>query len=40
MKIGIIGTGNVGTSLGVACASVGHEIMFGSRDPQKAQELS
>ncbi|MFW9874173.1 MAG: NADPH-dependent F420 reductase [Candidatus Thorarchaeota archaeon] len=39
MKIGIIGTGNVGTSLGEAWAAKGHEIMFGSRDPHRAQQL-
>jgi NADPH-dependent F420 reductase len=40
MKVGIIGTGNVGTSLGEAWASERHEIMFGSRDPQRAQQLA
>ncbi|MFW9874089.1 MAG: NADPH-dependent F420 reductase [Candidatus Thorarchaeota archaeon] len=40
MKIGIIGTGNVSTSLGEAWVTKGHEIMFGSRDPQRAQQLA
>lgn len=32
MKIGIIGTGNVGTALGKVWAKKGHEIKFGTRD--------
>ncbi len=36
MKIGILGTGNVGRSLAEAWAKKGHEIVFGSRDPEKA----
>ncbi len=32
MKVGIIGTGNVGTSLGKIWAENGHDIFFGSRD--------
>jgi 8-hydroxy-5-deazaflavin:NADPH oxidoreductase len=41
MKIGIIGTGHVGGALGGRWARSGHEIIFGSRDPQgeKAQNL-
>jgi NADPH-dependent F420 reductase len=35
MKIGILGTGNVGRALGRPWAAK-HEIMFGSRDPKKA----
>jgi NADPH-dependent F420 reductase len=34
MKIGILGTGNVGTTLGKAWAKQGHEVIFGVRDPQ------
>jgi NADPH-dependent F420 reductase len=34
VKIGIIGSGNVGGALGCRWAKVGHEIVFGSRDPQ------
>ncbi len=37
MKIGIVGTGNMGRSLGVLCALHGHEVYFGSRDEQKAR---
>lgn len=41
MNIGIIGSGNVGGSLGKIWAKGGHKVMFsGSRDPQKLQELA
>ena len=33
MKIGIIGSGNVGGTLGTRWASAGHAVTFGSRDP-------
>lgn len=33
MRIGIIGAGRVGTTLGRRWAEVGHEVVFGSRDP-------
>lgn len=33
MRIGIIGSGNVGGTLGRRWAERGHEIVFGSRDP-------
>jgi len=36
MKIGIIGTGDMGRTLGVRWAQAGHTVMFGSRDPAKA----
>ncbi len=41
MKIGIIGAGNVGGSLGTQWASRGHQIFFGVRNPQgpEMQEL-
>ena len=41
MRIGIIGGGNVGGTLGRAWAQRGHEVTFGSRDPnsRKIQEL-
>lgn len=32
MKIGIIGTGNMGRSLGILWAEKGHEVFFASRD--------
>jgi predicted dinucleotide-binding enzyme len=34
MKIGIMGAGPVGSSLGKALLNAEHEIMFSSRDPQ------
>jgi len=36
MKIGILGTGNMGRALGVRWARAGHDVVFGSRDPDKA----
>lgn len=41
MKIGILGAGNVGTTLGRGLAGAGHEIIYASRQPQseKAQTL-
>lgn len=33
MRIAIIGAGNVGGGLGTAFAAVGHEVVFGVRDP-------
>ena len=40
MKIGIIGTGNMGKGLGKIWAEKNHEIMFGSRDPVNARKLA
>jgi predicted dinucleotide-binding enzyme len=40
MKIGIIGTGRLGSALGKMWAEKGHNIMFGSQDPQKAKKLA
>jgi hypothetical protein len=37
MKIGIIGTGNVGSTVGKRWTAAGHEVMFGSRDPADAR---
>lgn len=34
MKIGIIGSGNVGGALGSRWAKLGHEVVFGTRNPQ------
>jgi 8-hydroxy-5-deazaflavin:NADPH oxidoreductase len=33
MKIGILGSGDVGKKLGSGFISIGHEVMLGSRDP-------
>jgi NADPH-dependent F420 reductase len=40
MKVSIIGTGNMGSSLAAAFAAVGHEIAIGGRDPAKAADLA
>lgn len=37
MKIGIIGSGNVAQSLGAGLAAAGHDIMLGSRTPDKRE---
>jgi|HubBroStandDraft_6_1064221.scaffolds.fasta_scaffold247195_3 NADPH-dependent F420 reductase len=34
MKIGIIGSGNVGGALGIRWAKLGHEVVFGTRNPE------
>jgi predicted dinucleotide-binding enzyme len=36
MKIGIIGAGNVGATLGTGWAKAGHEVIYGVRDAKKA----
>jgi len=40
MKIGIIGTGNMGRTLGLSLARVGHEVFFGARDLSHAQSAA
>jgi len=40
MKIGIIGSGNVGGALGNIWGKNGHEIMFSSRNPEKIRPLA
>lgn len=40
MKIGIIGTGNMGSGLGKLWARKAHEVFFGSRNPKKAKALA
>src|SRR4051812_37232881 len=37
MKIGIIGSGNVGGTLGTRWAQKGHSVVFSSRNPQSAE---
>ncbi|MBP2831859.1 NAD(P)-binding domain-containing protein [Aquimarina sp. U1-2] len=39
MKIGIIGSGNIGGTLGQHWAKVGHEVKFSSRHPENLQSL-
>ncbi len=36
MRIGIVGVGSVGQTLGTLWARAGHEVAFGSRDPARA----
>lgn len=40
MKIGIIGSGNIGGTLGRHWAHVGHEVMFSSRNPDDLKSLA
>ncbi|MBE9059538.1 NADPH-dependent F420 reductase [cf. Phormidesmis sp. LEGE 11477] len=40
MKIGIIGSGNIGGSLGRLWAKAGHEVFFSSRHPEKLDSLA
>jgi predicted dinucleotide-binding enzyme len=40
MRIGIIGTGNMGRAIGVRLAQIGHDVLFGSREPQQGQEAA
>ena len=40
MKIGIFGTGNMGSGLARLWAKRGHEVMLGSREPRRAHELA
>lgn len=40
MRIAIIGTGRVGSTVGAGLARAGHEVVFGSRTPESADHLS
>jgi predicted dinucleotide-binding enzyme len=40
MKIGIIGSGNVGAALGTGWAKVGHQVKFGVRDQAKPEVMA
>ena len=40
MKIGIIGSGNMGRSLGILWAEQGHEVFFGSRTVEKGRDTA
>ena len=40
MKIGIIGSGNIGGSIGKHWAKAGHEVMFSSRHPEELQSMA
>ncbi len=37
MRIGVIGTGRVGTALGMGWARAGHEVIFGARKPPSGE---
>lgn len=39
MKIGIIGSGNIGGTLGTHWAKAGHEVLFSSRHPKELNQL-
>lgn len=39
MKIGIIGSGHIGGTLGVLWAKAGHEVFFSSRHPDQLADL-
>jgi predicted dinucleotide-binding enzyme len=38
MKVGILGSGDVGKTLGAGFASLGHEVKIGSREPGKLKD--
>ena len=40
MKIGILGSGNMGRSLGIVWAEQGHEVFFGGRTTEKGQKVA
>jgi predicted dinucleotide-binding enzyme len=40
MRIGIIGTGNMGRALGLRWARGGHDVLFGSRELNKAETIA
>jgi 8-hydroxy-5-deazaflavin:NADPH oxidoreductase len=40
MKIGIIGSGNMGRSLGILWAEQGHQVFFGARTGEKGQAIA
>ena len=39
LKIGIIGSGNIGSTLGTFWAKAGHQILFSSRNPENLKQL-
>ena len=39
MRIAVIGTGNIGTTIGRAWSRAGHEVVFGSRHPETAEPI-
>jgi lactate dehydrogenase-like 2-hydroxyacid dehydrogenase len=39
MKIGVIGSGNIGGTVGTLWARAGHEVLFASRHPEELEQL-
>ena len=39
MKIGIIGSGNIGATLGKHWAKAGHTVLFSSRNPDQLNNI-
>lgn len=39
LKIGVIGSGRIGGSVGLRWAEAGHEILFSSRNPDQLSDL-
>lgn len=39
MKIGIIGSGNIGSTVGTLWVKAGHQVLFSSRNPEKLKPL-
>ncbi|MFL6486492.1 MAG: NADPH-dependent F420 reductase, partial [Nitrososphaera sp.] len=39
MKIGVIGSGNIGGTVGTLWARAGHEVLFASRHPEELKQL-
>jgi len=40
MKIGVVGSGRIGTTIGGLWAKAGHEVMFSDRDPEQAKRAA
>ncbi len=40
LKIGIIGSGRIGTTFGTLWAKAGHDVMFSDRDPENAKRAA
>jgi 8-hydroxy-5-deazaflavin:NADPH oxidoreductase len=40
MRIGVIGSGRIGGTLGALWAKAGHEVMFSDRDPEQAKRAA
>ncbi len=39
MKIGVVGSGGIGGTIGTLWAKAGHEVLFSSRNPEKLKDL-